>query len=269
MTNVNLACGGVYVTGKEWLNFDYISFDPAVRQANLLGRLPLSDNTVDLVYSSHFLEHIPRELAGDFVQECLRILKPGGILRLVVPDLEYLCRTFLYHRDKGEHDKADVVMLEILDQCVRRHSGGALGRYFQNLKVDSHTNSTKISFVRELTGEDLMLSSPPRRRSLRSILRRILALLERLWIRFIISLLPKAFRDQNVSLADVGELHHWIYDNYTLHQLLQASGFAAIERCSASSSLYPNFPFYALDLSADGLPRKGSDSLYIEAKKPL
>lgn len=267
--NVNLACGGVYLTNADWLNLDYASNSSAVQRANLLGRLPLVDATAVLVYSSHFLEHIPRGQVASFLQECFRILKPGGVVRLVVPDLENLCRTYLYHRDQGEHDKADFVVLELLDQCVRRESGGELGRYYRSLKADPEGNVSSITFVRDRTGEDLMHSpSPRRRRGLRAILRRLPVFAERLWIRAVIQLLPRAFREQNVSLASVGERHHWLYDAHSLQQLLQASGFVAIERCTASTSRHPDFPFHPLDVAADGQPRKGAESLIIEAQKP-
>lgn len=266
--NVNLACGGVYVTGAGWLNLDYSSASSAVKSANLLGRLPLADGTADLVYSSHFLEHIPLEQVGPFLQECLRILKPGGVLRLVLPDLENLCRIYLHHRDQGEHDKADFVVLELLDQCVRRHSGGELRRYYQSLKVDPETSADSIAFVRERNGEDLMQPTPRRRRSMRAIPRRLPDLVQSLWIQAIIQLLPPAFREQNVSLANVGERHHWLYDNHSLKELLKASGFEAVERCTASTSRLTDFPFHPLDLAADGKPRKGAESLFIEAQKP-
>ena len=83
-----------------------------------------------------------------------------------------------------------------------------------------------------------------------------------------IQLLPRGFREQNVSLASVGERHHWLYDGHSLKQRLQASGFVAIERCTASTSHHPDFPFHPLDLAADGKPRKGAESLFIEAQKP-
>ena len=63
---------------------------------------------------------------------------------------------------------------------------------------------------------------------MRVTLRRLPALAESLWIRAVIQLLPRGFREQNVSLASVGELHHWLYDGHSLKQLLQASGFVAI-----------------------------------------
>lgn len=159
--NVNLACGGVYVTDAGWLNLDYASNSSAVQRANLLGRLPLADATANLVYSSHFLEHIPRDQVAPFLRECWRILKPGGVLGLVVPDLENLCRTYLHHRDQDEHDKADFVVLELLDQCVRRQSGGELGRYYRSLKADPEGNAKSMAFVRNRTGENLMIPPPP------------------------------------------------------------------------------------------------------------
>ena len=161
MLKVNLACGNTFVCGDNWLNVDYSSFNSSVLQANILSRLPINNNSAELVYSSHFLEHIPRDKVDYFLLECWRILKPGGVLRLVVPDLENLCRTYLYHRDQAEHIKADFVVLELLDQCVRRRSGGELGSYYQSLKPNDQADETRIAFVRERTGEDLKQSPPP------------------------------------------------------------------------------------------------------------
>ena len=57
---INLACGSVYVDNSNWINLDYESSTKSVQQANLLQRLPLDQEIADLVYSSHFLEHIPK-----------------------------------------------------------------------------------------------------------------------------------------------------------------------------------------------------------------
>ena len=89
-----------------------------------------------------------------------------------------------------------------------------------------------------------------------------------LWTRAVLQLLPKAFREQNVSLAAVGERHHWLYDFHQLQRLLAAAGFVSIERCTAATSRVPTFPFHPLDLAGDGQPRKGAESLFIEAQKP-
>ena len=49
--------------------------------------LPFPDNWVDGIYASHLLEHLSRSKARFFVGECYRVLRRGGVIRLVVPDL--------------------------------------------------------------------------------------------------------------------------------------------------------------------------------------
>ena len=46
---INLACGGVLVTGNRWINLDYAASDSAVIRADLLGRLPVADDHAALV----------------------------------------------------------------------------------------------------------------------------------------------------------------------------------------------------------------------------
>jgi hypothetical protein len=154
-TNINLGCGPVFVESPEWINLDFTASSPAVRQANLLGRLPLESDTAQLVYASHFLEHIPRADVDSFLRKCLRVLRPGGVLRLVLLDLEEMARTYLALRDAGEHERADFLVLEMIDQCVRRESGGELGQFYRRLRAGSAQESEMIAFVRERTGENL------------------------------------------------------------------------------------------------------------------
>lgn len=62
-------------------------------------RMPIKTGTADVVYSAHMLEHLyPRE-ARDFLTEAKRVLRPGGIIRLAMPDLEMLVRAYLQHGD--------------------------------------------------------------------------------------------------------------------------------------------------------------------------
>jgi SAM-dependent methyltransferase len=270
---VNLACGGVFVAGDGWINLDYGASTESVQRADLLARLPLPDEHAALVYSSHFLEHIPRDQVAGFLTECWRILAPNGLLRLVLPDLENLCRAYLTHRERGEHDLADFVVLEMIDQCVRRESGGELGRYYRMLKSSPDEYAVLIEFGRERTGENI-LSNPSRgslkarRATIAFLARGIQRRLERILTRAVLQLLPKAFRAQNVSLATVGERHHWLWDFEQLRGELERAGFEAVTRCTASESRFDGFPFQSLDLDAEGRPRKGAESMYIEAIKP-
>jgi len=159
MRNVNLGCGPVYVDSPEWLNFDYAPTSRAVRRANLLGRLPVPDGVADLVYASHFLEHVPRERVSAVLMECWRVLRPGGVVRLVVPDLENMAREYLAKRDSGEHEKADFVVLEMIDQCVRREPGGEPGLFYRQVAGRSDEGgAAMMDYIRVRTGEDLRIN---------------------------------------------------------------------------------------------------------------
>ena len=53
---------------------------------NIMKGIPLPDASVSYIYSSHFLEHIPRREQLKLLRECLRVLKPGAIFSVSVPD---------------------------------------------------------------------------------------------------------------------------------------------------------------------------------------
>ena len=91
--------------------------------------------------------------------------------------------------------------------------------------------------------------------------------MDRVRINILISLLPKAFREQNVSLASIGERHHWLWDYYQLKCLLDEVGFNNVQRWNFNTSQVPDFPFKPLDANSDNRPRKGQQSMYLEAMK--
>ena len=56
---------------------------------NLALSLPLHENTLDFIYSSHFFEHLFKDDAANLLKACAQALKPGGIIRISIPDLAY------------------------------------------------------------------------------------------------------------------------------------------------------------------------------------
>lgn len=276
---INLACGPIFIDSPDWANFDFAAA-LGVQKTNLLARLPIADGSAHMVYSSHFLEHIPKPKVEGFLRECYRALKPGGVLRLVLPDLEDMARTYLRLRDDGKHEQADFLVLEMVDQCVRSQSGGELGKYYQKIRaqakisgLESGETADIIAFIKHRTGEHLGIAHPwvPTEQrgaaQLKLLLRAFPRRLQRYWIQAVLKALPSAFRAQNVSVALVGEKHHWLWDFHQLQQALEAVGFTSVERRSADSSAIADFPFCPLDLDSDGGPRKGRESMYIEAIK--
>lgn len=84
--------------------------------------IPFADQTFDVVYHCHILEHIDRDGAPRFIRECLRVLKSGGILRVVVPDLERLARRYVEvmnqtNVNRQEHDRTTD---DLFDQMIVR-----------------------------------------------------------------------------------------------------------------------------------------------------
>ena len=66
-----------------------------VMRHDLRKGIPFPDGSADAVYHSHVLEHIDRDQVPGFLAEVHRVLRPGGIHRVVVPDLEPQARAYL------------------------------------------------------------------------------------------------------------------------------------------------------------------------------
>lgn len=264
---INIACGDSYIKG--WKNYDYLPSSEFVQRADLLGKLPVASNEAELVYSSHFFEHIPVNKVDAFLAECYRITKSGGYIRLVLPDLEELCRSYLKYREQGQHDKADFLILEIFDQCVRTQPGGELGIFYKNL-LSPNADRKMIEFVKHRTGHSIAQDISPTESRVQRFFKnpaKLIRKLEQLYIKLVVGFLPFAFAQQNVSMAMTGERHAWNYDFHSVRQLLNKAGFTEINKVTCSSSAISEFPFYPLDIDIDGNPRKGVGSMYIEALK--
>ncbi len=82
--------------------------------------LPFPDGVADFIYSSHFFEHFTQKGGVAFLKECKRVLKPGGMIRICVPDLEKFVQLYL----KGERIRFLSVFfseLRNVDECYGRH----------------------------------------------------------------------------------------------------------------------------------------------------
>jgi len=66
-----------------------------VQRYDVRKGLRFADGSVRYIYSSHTFEHFTQAEALAVAKECFRVLAPGGILRIVVPDLELIAREYL------------------------------------------------------------------------------------------------------------------------------------------------------------------------------
>jgi predicted SAM-dependent methyltransferase/glycosyltransferase involved in cell wall biosynthesis len=100
---LHLGCGWNVIDG--WLNVDALPADDRVIAADLRKGLRfLDDASIDFIYHEHFFEHLDRRSARRFLQECLRVLKPNGWMRMAMPDLDRTIERYVAGQadEKGE-----------------------------------------------------------------------------------------------------------------------------------------------------------------------
>lgn len=81
---------------KNWLSTDLHPQENAdgasVIALDATKDFPIPSASFDFIYAEHMIEHISFEDGQNMLKECHRILKPGGVVRIVTPCLEFLCR---------------------------------------------------------------------------------------------------------------------------------------------------------------------------------
>ncbi len=274
---LNIGCGAV--THECWTNVDVWAADPSVILHDLHKPLTFAAHSYDAAYASHVLEHLAPDAAHNLLRECYRVLKPGSIMRVVVPDLEAIARGYLEALDQAEQghaqweEKYDWMMLELLDQLVRTTPGGMMAPFMR--KPLNH--DMKAFIAARIGSEGLPWPGPAGRHNVPQF-----GLFDRMrkWARkgsgamraftaracVHMSLGARSARAFQESLfRESGENHVWMYDRFSLKRLLLRTGFADVKMCSAFESRIPGFTSFELDVQ-DHKPRK-PDSLYMEGRR--
>jgi len=253
MKLLNLGCGSRY--NKDWINIDFVSNNKDILAFNLLKGIPYKDDTFDVVYHSHLLEHFSKKDAVGFIKECYRVLKSGGVIRIATPNLEEIVKNYTKYlnqslqNDKTAEFKYDWTMIEMYDQCVRNFTGGEMG------KIYSTGNIPNPDFVYERVGIRIERKSCLPKTKV-NIKNRIL--------KFIFREKFKIYEIGKFRLS--GETHQWMYDRFSLKRLLVQNRFKDVKICQARESRVPNWNSYSLDTNPDGTVYK-PDSIFIEAVK--
>lgn len=139
-TKLHLGCGTNVIDG--WLNLDgswnarlakyeflrqflaifniiphskvSIDWSNKILARDLRKPLPFESNFFSVIYASHLLEHLYCEEAKSLLKECFRVLRPGGILRVMVPDLECAIKEYIQDKETREKGLAADLFVEKL-----------------------------------------------------------------------------------------------------------------------------------------------------------
>lgn len=266
---VNVGCGRTF--HDDWLNLDLVSHSPEVHACDLRKGIPLPDCSCTALYSSHVLEHLPLRDGLRMLHECFRVLKAGGTIRIVVPDLERIARDYVKCVSSTEPIDAflhEWLLIELYDQTTRNQSGGWM------LSAIRSATDLQARMIEGRLGQEAWRVRHPqevtqRRQTLWQQATRAVRKGHMRTIEALVTLLggSSARRAwQEGCFRRSGEVHLQMYDRFLLARSLESAGFASARVCRADESEIPNFNTYQLDTS-QGTARK-PDSLYMEATKP-
>ncbi|MBX2997181.1 MAG: methyltransferase domain-containing protein [Caldilineaceae bacterium] len=167
VSKINIGCGSVAADG--WLNIDkspnaWLAKHRTIRSLLIALKvapkstqeaqyrsdielldihkkpLPVADGSVEWIYTSHLIGSMNRAQALKLMKECSRVLRPGGRLRIVTPDLEKVAQDWL-NKIQAYFQQDRAYFTDCTDQNV------AIGDCFvesMNLKLFTGTSMNKI-----------------------------------------------------------------------------------------------------------------------------
>lgn len=266
MNMLNIGCGSRF--HSAWTNIDFFAYSKEVKKVNILKGLPFENESMDVIYSSHLFEHLTKQQTNNLLNECKRVLKKNGIIRITVPDLENICREYLSVLDDDSNPmrlkKYSWITVELLDQLVRINRGGEMGKIFEEVTIDKDFELAK--YINKRVGVEL-ITNGGRIRKKSITFSKITNMLFYYYLTLISKLIPGSIREMIFVNTTIGEKHQWMYDKFSMTKMLSEVGFNEILMEQYNTSRISNFNSYLLDINSDGTPYKGISSLYAEAVK--
>jgi len=274
---LNLGCGVHF--DPSWVNLDFTKTGEGVIPYDLTKGIPFSDESFEVVYHSHVLEHFTKNKGDFFISECYRVLKRNGIIRIAVPDLASIIDTYVEIRnklltnpdDRYLNECYDWILTELFDQIMRNKSGGNM------LEFLKRSDLINRDFIVQRCGNEVeaimtpvnnqadnnLIEQVPYKPSLFTRIKNLPFTIKKKWLKI---LLGDKFEALEIGTFRIsGENHYWMYDEFSLARLLNKHGFISIKKCSVDESRIPLWNSYQLE-KVNGVIRK-PDSLFVEANK--
>jgi SAM-dependent methyltransferase len=250
---LNLGCGADF--HPAFVNVDLLP-RPGVIGHDLRKGIPFPDATYDLVYHSTMLSHLRPTDALGLTRECYRVLKPGGVLRVVTEDLEQMCRVYLEKLElawKGDAQSArdyEWMLLELYDQATRENTGGQMASFV------SQPRASDEAFICSRVGEQgRRMFSGARSSSPAPTGHALKGAAIRAWKRALTMLLGSeglhAYETGRFRLNS-GEVSYRMYDRHSLRELFRSAGFSNVALRTARESGCAEWAQVNLDVSSNG-----------------
>ncbi|MBD2679137.1 MULTISPECIES: methyltransferase domain-containing protein [Nostoc] len=141
--NLHLGCG--FVIHPKFVNVDLLAAPHIHYQISIDKLSPFEDNSVNLIYASHCLEHFPHTKVPKVLSEWFRVLKKGGILRLSVPDFDLLLNIY-----KKNGNNIDTILAILM--------GGQ--DYEHNFHMTTFTNSSAEKLLKRVGFKEIRQWQP-------------------------------------------------------------------------------------------------------------
>lgn len=165
---LNLGCAGT--SGPEFINIDIEPHQNIHYIQDITDLSNFSSDSVDMVYASHVLEHIPRDKFDSTLREWKRVLKKGGVLRFAVPHFDALVDIY-----EKTGKKVEMIRDQVLGQnppynnhytlwnfdyardVLEKHGFSSVHIWNAN-EVDHHNFTDRASRTMRVGDEDVLFS---------------------------------------------------------------------------------------------------------------
>ncbi len=247
--------------------------------------LPFPNSSFDAVNAYHVFEHLTPREGEAFALDILGVLKPGGIFRISVPDLEQNCRKYLHYLAKAVQEPTDQNLsrykwsaMEIYEQMIRDKSGGLMaeairsGDYDEEYLNEWYSDVFRPFFQKGGTDNRNAVLVDTKKTVLQQLMRVTPKRVYRALSRRIKNVLITSVAPDETVLARrhplvTKEAVRWQYDRLSLRLLVEKVGFVEFKQMTFKDSDINQWDQYDLDRSNHG-DHPIDPSVYVECRRP-
>jgi len=117
---LNLGSGPRGIDDRRWINVDGYSDANVHFLLDFNRPLPFADSSLDGVFCEHVIEHFSQEDGLNLAREILRCLRPGGVVRIIVPDAERVMRAYFDHPQQLAERRKTQTAIEAVNSYFRQ-----------------------------------------------------------------------------------------------------------------------------------------------------